>query len=186
MDHAVPLKQQGSSDFPDFMCPNLEFTTDHLRDWLKGKLDDRPQPERNGVTRHLLLPQINRHKETLNTRKILLYPRKYFQRALMTESKSSPLSPSTKLSKDRTVNSSKRGILGLSNKVRKNEKVQDIQPWEWRTRKERPCNPLTLSADGRASKKGRLPGEMFVRGQLKRLKRRSRQTPKNERQIPVQ
>ena len=83
---------------------------------------------------------------------------RYFLKALMGQSKSPFLSPSTESSKDGIVNSSKRGsgtkgFWVLAMKLGRKEKVQDLQPREWRTRDKRLCNSVTLLADMRASKK---------------------------------
>ena len=83
---------------------------------------------------------------------------RYFLRALMGLSRSSSLSPYTKLSKEGVMDSSNLGlwieefwVLAMKSGTKKN--MQDFHPCECQTQKERPCNSLILLDEVGANKK---------------------------------
>ena len=135
--------------------------------------DHKAQPKRNGVLGHPFLMLTRWEKQTFDTWMILLCPGQVLTKGSDRAEKRSSRSPPTKSSRDSIKNSSKqesrtKGFWVLATKSRRLKKVHDLQPREWRTKKDMPCNSLTLFADARASKtdvfKARCLSEVNLRG----------------------
>ena len=78
-----------------------------------------------------------------------------------------------------------RGLLGFGNKVRKEGEGAGSPPqewWTWKGEARQLTNPFGWHKN---NLKEPLSGEVFVKSQLTRLKRRPRQTLETERQIPI-
>ena len=132
MDCAVPLKQQRRRYLPDFVSPDSKRTTILHQNGQMGKREDRPQPERNVVVRHLFLLHTTRDEQPFNLRSILLCPGKALTKS--SDGAEHEFIPVTvdkivqrrdsELIKPRVMD---RRILGLGRKSGRKEKMQDLQ-----------------------------------------------------------
>ena len=110
--------------------------------------------------------------------------------SILGQSKSSPLSQFTRSSKVGTMNSIKtrvrhKRILGLCNEVRKKGEVTGSPTPRMTNTKGEALQLTNPFGRCKSKQKGHLPGEMFVRSQHMRLKRKPRQIPDNQRKIPI-
>ena len=148
------------------------------------------QPQRSGVSRHPLLMPTHQDEQPFDTLTALLHPGQVLTK--VSDGAEQELISVTihKIiqgwdSELIETGVKHRRILGLSNEVKKEGKGTG-PPTPRITNMKREVIQLTnLFGRRRSKQKGRLPGEMLVKGQLKRLKRRPRQTPENERKIPI-
>ena len=122
-------------------------------------MDSGLEPERNGILEHSFLSPASRDKERRNIRtKLLCNSQLLLKSPDETEEEHFVLVATHKIIQGGNRKFLKPRVrhgrmLVLATKSGRNDKVQDIQLCECHTRKNRPCNSLTLLADMRASKK---------------------------------
>ena len=191
MDRTVSLKQQRCCDIPDFVSSDPQRPTTLLWSERMSQGDYRVQPKRNGVPGHPFLTPTHWDEQTFNTWTILLRPGQVFVKGSDgAEQQFIPITTNevTKEWHQEFLEARVRDgrILGLSRKVRKKgegTRSPITQVTNTKGKAMQLTNPL---GQCKSNQKLHLPGKMFVWVQLEELKRRHRQTPENEREVPDQ